>query len=108
MSIRGRAMLGAILLAGGLLVVVSGSVYKGTEFAKYQRDLKRGSPDLGPPNTTVWNILMAVGWIAAAGGAVLVGFAARDMTRQIGDIQSRAESQMRMEAAAKRDEKPKT
>jgi len=49
--------------------------------------------------------VMAVGWLLAVGGSVVIGFAVRDMTRQIGTIQSDAENRMRMEVAQKQ-EKP--
>jgi hypothetical protein len=51
---------------------------------------------------------MALGWIAAAAGAGVVGWALRDMARQIHEIQSRSEAQMRMETAAKPAPKPKS
>jgi hypothetical protein len=107
MSLKGRATLGAIAICIGLLMVVTGSVSKSTEQIKYQRDLerKKDSPEL--PSPGLWNAVMALGWILSAGGSVIVGFAARDMTRQISDIQSKAEMRMRMEVAQKQDPKPK-
>ena len=107
MTTRGRATVGAIALCLGLLLVVGGSVSKSTAILKYQRDAGKGVPDLQPPDATGKNVIMGIGWIAAVAGAVLVGLAIRDMTRQIGDIQSRAEAQLRMEASAPRDPKPK-
>src|SRR5437660_2275366 len=102
MSIRGRATLGAVALCLGLLMVVGGSVSKSSEVLKYQRDLEKGKPNLVPPDPSAANIVMAAGWIAAAGGAVLVVLALRDMTRQIGDLQSGAEARMRLEIAEKK------
>jgi hypothetical protein len=105
MSLKGRATLGAIAICIGLLMVVTGSVSKSTERIKYQRDLdrKKDSPELPTPG--LWNAVMAVGWLLAVGGSVVIGFAVRDMTRQIGTIQSDAENRMRMEVAQKQ-EKP--
>src|SRR5262245_22713295 len=99
MSTRQRATFGAILVCVGLLMVVGGSVSKSTEALKYQRDVEKGKPGVVPPETTGTNVVMGLGWLLAAGGTVLVVMALREMTRQISDIQSRAESQMRMEAA---------
>lgn len=107
MTTRGRATLGAVALCLGLLTVVGASVSKSTAALKYERDAARGVPGVQPPDPTGKNVAMGAGWIAAAAGAVLVGLAIRDMTRQIGEIQSRAEAQMRMEASVQRDPKPK-
>jgi hypothetical protein len=107
MTTRGRATLGAIAVCLGLLLVVGGSVSKSTAALKYERDLAKGVPNVQPPDPAGKNVAMGVGWVAAVAGAVLVGLAIRDMTRQISDIQSRVETQMRMEAASKRDPKPK-
>jgi len=107
MTTRGRATLGAILVCLGLLIVVGASVTKSTAALKYERDLGKGVPNLEPPDPSGKNILMGVGWAAAIAGSVLVTIAIREMTRQIGDIQARAEAQLRMEASAPRDPKPK-
>ena len=101
MSLKGRATLGAIAVCLGLLMVVGGSVSKSTEQIKYQRDLERKKDNPEPPRPALWNAMMAVGWLLAAGGTVIVVFALRDMTRQIGEIQSNAEMRMRMEVAQK-------
>ena len=107
MSLKGRATVGAVALCLGLLMVVGGSVSKSTAILKYERDAARGVPGVTPPENSGKTAAMVLGWILAAAGAVLVGLAIRDMTRQIGDIQSRAEAQMRMEASVQRDPKPK-
>jgi hypothetical protein len=107
MTTRGRATLGAILVCLGLLMVVGGSVSKSTAALKYERDLGKGVPNLEPPDPSGKNVLMGLGWGMALAGAVFVAVAIREMTRQIGDIQSRAEAQLRMEATSPRDPKPK-
>ena len=86
MTMKARATLAALLLSLGLLTVVGASSFRSTAIIKHDRAVQRGE---------------------AAGGGVLLGFTFRDMNRQIGDIQSRAEAQLRMEAAVKRDPKPK-
>jgi hypothetical protein len=101
MSLKARATLGAIALCLGLLMVVGGSVSKSTEQIKYQRALERKKDNPELPTPGLWNAVMAVGWLLAAGGTVIVVFALRDMTRQIGDIQSNVELRMRMEVAPK-------
>ena len=108
MSLKGRATLGAIVACIGLLMVVTGSVSKSTETIKYQRDLERKKENPELPTPGLWNAVMGVGWLLAAGGAVVIVFAVRDMTRQINDIQSNAETRMRMEVAKKQEQpKPK-
>jgi len=107
MTTRGRATLGAILTCLGLLMVVGGSVSKSTAVLKYERDVGKGVPNVQPPDPSGKNVLMGVGWVAALAGAVLLTVAIREMTRQIGDIQARAEAQLRSEASAPRDPKPK-
>jgi len=108
MSIRQQATIGAIAVCLGLLMVVGGSVSKSTAQLKYERDKEKGKPILEEPSTGGATAVMVLGWIAAALGSVLVVVALRGMTRQISEIQSRAESQMRMEASAKQPQKPKT
>jgi hypothetical protein len=105
MSLKGRATLGAIALCIGLLMVVTGSVSKSTEQIKYQRDLERKKENPEAPTPGRWNFLMGVGGLLAAGGFGIVVLAVRDMTREIGVIQSNAEMKMRMEVAQK-SEKP--
>ena len=109
MSIRMRATWGAIILCGGLLMVVGGSVSKSTALLKHERDVQRGKTGAPPPDPTASNVVMILGWLAAAGGGVMVGWAIRDMTRQIGTIQSDAEMRMRMEVAQKQEQpRPKS
>jgi hypothetical protein len=89
-------------------MVVTGSVSKSTETIKYQRDLERKKDNPALPTPGLWNAVMGVGWLLAAGGTVIVVLAVRDMTRQIGDIQSKAEMNLRMEVAQKQEQpKPK-
>src|SRR2546430_305209 len=106
MSIRGRATLGALFVCGGLLLVVGAGSYKATAIIKHERKIAKGEPSEAPspagPHT-----LIGIGWVAAAAGMVVVGFSIRDMARQIGEVQSSIETQMRMEVAVKRDSKPK-
>jgi len=106
MSMRGRATLAALLLAVGLLTVVGASSMKSTAIIKHERAVSRGEPSV-PPESSSYTPFMVLGWLGAAAGGVLVVLTIRDMTRQIGDIQSKVEAQMRMEAAVKRDVKPK-
>ena len=106
MSIRGRATLGAFILCGGLLLVVGASSYKGTAIIKHERKVAKGEPT-EVPSPTGPHVLMVVGWVAAAAGAVLTGLTIRDMARQIGETQLEIEAKLRMEVAVKRDPKPK-
>jgi hypothetical protein len=106
MSMRGRATLAALLLSVGLLTVVGASSFKSTAIIKHERAVARGEASV-PPESSSYTPVMILGWIVTAGGGLLLGFTLRDMTRQIGDIQSRAEAQLRMEALEKREPKPK-
>jgi 5-enolpyruvylshikimate-3-phosphate synthase len=106
MTMRVRATLAAIALSFGLLMVVGASSFKSTALIKHQRAVSRGEPSV-EPDPSSYTPVMVLGWIVAAAGGALLGWTLRDMTRQIGDIQSRAEAQLRMEAMEKRDPKPK-
>jgi hypothetical protein len=106
MSIRVRATLGALLVCFGLLLVVGAGSYKGTAIIKHERHVAKGEASEAPSPSGP-NALMVIGWIGALAGAVLTGFAVRDMARQIDETQSSIETQMRMEIAVKRDPKPK-
>lgn len=106
MTMKARATLAALLLSLGLLTVVGASSFRSTAIIKHERAVQRGEASV-PPDPSSYTPGIVIGWLLAAGGGVLLGFTFRDMSRQIGDIQSRAEAQLRMEAAVKRDPKPK-
>src|SRR5262245_35630602 len=106
MTLKARATLAALVLSLGLLVVVGASSFKSTAMIKHERAVSRGEASV-PPDPSGYTVWMVVGWLAAVGGVVLLVLTIRDMSRQIGDIQSRAEAQLRMEAAVKRETKPK-
>ena len=108
MSNRLRSVLGAFAFCGGLLFVVGGSIYKSSDRIRYERDLERHKPNPELPQTAGGNVFMALGALLAAGGTGALAFSLRDMARQIGEAQSRAEASMRMEVSAKREAKPKT
>jgi hypothetical protein len=107
MSLRMRATVGAILLFGGLLLAFGAGMTKSNHRLQYERDLERHRPDPRVPENGVANVLLVMGLLIAGAGPVLLVSAMRDMTRQIGDAQSRAESLMRTEVAVKRDANPK-
>ncbi len=79
MSIKGRSILGALLLFGGLLLIAGAGVYKSSDRIRYERNIERQKGDLSIPARTGPNVLMIVGGLASVGGLVLIGFAARDM-----------------------------
>ena len=106
MSIRLRAVVGAVALFGGLLFVIGGSIYKSSDRIRYDRAVEHHKHNPEPPQTAGGNFFMILGSLSAAAGAVVVAFALRDMVRQIGEAQSRAETALRMEGAAKRDPMP--
>jgi len=106
MTLKARATLAALLISFGLLTVVGASSFRSTAIIKHERAVSRGEHS-EPPNPSGYTPAIVIGWLLAAGGAVVLGWTLRDMTRQLGDIQSRAEAQLRMEAAVKRDPKPK-
>ena|SRR6185503_3647042 len=106
MTMKARATLAALLLSIGLLTVVGASSFRSTAMIKHERAVGRGETS-DPPNPSSYTPAIAIGWLLAAAGAVMLGLTLRDMTRQIGEIQSRAEIQLRMEATAKSDPKPK-
>jgi drug/metabolite transporter (DMT)-like permease len=107
MSIRSRSVWGAILLFGGLLILVGAGVYKSSDRIRYDREVERKKPDPEPPSRTGPNILMILGGVASAGGLALVGWAARDMVAEIGQAGSKAEDALQRELIQKRDPKPK-
>ena len=106
MTLKARATLAALLISFGLLTVVGVSSSRSTAIIKHERAVGRGEKSK-PPNPSGYTPAIVIGWLVAAAGGVLLGLTVRDMTRQLGDIQSRAEAQLRMEASAPRDPKPK-
>ena len=107
MSIRGRAILGALALFGGLLLVAGAGVYKSSDRIRFERNTEQQRGDLTPPSRSGPNVLMILGGLASAGGLVMIGFSARDMVAEIGSAGSAAERAMHRELMEKRDPKPK-
>jgi hypothetical protein len=107
MSIRSRSVWGAILLFGGLLVLMGAGVYKSSDRIRYERNVDRQKGDLSPPARTGPNLLMILGGLTCAGGLVLVGLAAKDMVAEIGHAGTKAEDALQRELIQKRDPKPK-
>ncbi|HZE99229.1 MAG TPA: hypothetical protein VE981_19650 [Planctomycetota bacterium] len=110
MSIRGRSLFGALALFGGLLLVTGAGVFKSSARIDFERAVKRGDPGVQPdlpPSTTMPNILIVVGVLAAAAGLGMVGFAARDMVAEIGSAESSAEQAMQRALNEKRIPPPK-
>jgi hypothetical protein len=107
MSIRRRATLGALMLFGGLLIALGAGVTKSNARIQYERDIERNRPEPRVPHNGAANVVMVLGLLVTAAGPVLLFSAMRDMSREIGSAQSRAENAMRMELKVKRDPKPK-
>ncbi len=107
MSIRMRATLGAIVFCLGILLAIGGSVEKSSEKMRYEREVQKQKPDPRPADTTTGTVVSIVGLLLIAAGAGVIGFAFRDVTRDIREAQSRAEMSLRSEIAQKRDSKPK-
>ena len=110
MSIRGRAILGAIAFFGGLLFVTGASVSKSSTRINFERRVEKKDPQVDPaqpPSATLPNFLMVIGGLASLGGVILIGFAARDMVAEIGSAGSAAERALQRELMDKRDPKPK-
>jgi hypothetical protein len=103
MSIKLRSILGAVALFGGLLLMMSGSVWKSSDRIRYQRDLERKVPDPVPPQTTGGNVSLVLGLFVTVAGAGVLGVAVRDMARQIDQAGSNAEAAMRRAVMDKRD-----
>jgi drug/metabolite transporter (DMT)-like permease len=101
MTARLRAVLGAVALAGGLLLVVGGSVYKGSEDLRYERDLRLKGPDAVPARHGGGNFAMVLGLFVALGGAAVLAIGFRDLARQIGEVRQRSEAQFRNELFTK-------
>jgi len=110
MSIRGRAILGAIAFFGGLLLLTGAGVSKSSARINFERRVERKDPQVDParpPSKTVPNLLMVVGALASVGGLLWIGMAAREMAAEIGSAGSAAERAMQRELMEKRDPKPK-
>lgn len=107
MSIRGRSILGAVALFGGLLLFAGAAVYKSSDRIRYERDVERKKPDPEPPARTGPHLLMGVGGLLSLGGVGLVALATRDMIAEIGAAGSAAERSLQRELTDKRDPKPK-
>jgi hypothetical protein len=107
MSIRRRATLGALMFFGGLLIALGAGMTKSNARIQYERDLERHRPEPRIPRTAGASVVLVLGLLVAAAGPVLILSAVRDMTREIGDAQSRAEAALRIEVNAKRDPKAK-
>jgi hypothetical protein len=107
MSIRQRALIGAILLFGGLLIAFGAGMTKSNNRIQYELDLEKQKPDPRVPQNGTANVFLVLGLLAAAAGPFLIFSAMRDMTREIGQAQSTAEMKMRMAVDEKRDAKPK-
>ena len=108
MSIRKRALIGAILLFGGLLMAFSAGMTKSNARIQYELDLEKQKPNPRVPENGTANVFLVLGLLVAAAGPFLIVSAVRDMTREIGAAQSSAELKMRMAVDEKRDPKPKT
>jgi hypothetical protein len=107
MSIRQRALIGAILLFGGLLIAFGAGMSKSNARIRYELDLEKQKPNPRVPENGTANVFIVLGLLAAAAGPFLLVSALRDMTREIGAAQSSAELKMRMAVDEKRDSKPK-
>ncbi len=104
MSIKQRALIGAILFFGGLLIAFGAGMTKANNRIKYELDLEKHKPDPRVPENGAANVFMVLGLLVSAAGPFLIVSAMRDMNREIGQAQSAAEMKMRM---AVDDKKPK-
>jgi drug/metabolite transporter (DMT)-like permease len=107
MSIRLRSVLGAVALFGGILLLVSGGVWKSSDRIRYEREVEHHKPDPKPPQTLGGNVSMGLGVIASLAGLVVLGVAFRDMARQLGEAGLNAEAAMQRALLEKRDPKTK-
>jgi len=103
MSIKGRSILGAVALFGGILLMVSGSVWKSSDRIRYQRDVDRKAADPRPPATAGGNFSLALGALLTVAGVGVVGVAFRDMAREIDRAGSNAEAALHRAVQEKRD-----
>ena len=107
MSIRKRALIGAILLFGGLLIAFGAGMTKSNARIRYELDLEKQKPDPRVPENGAANVFLVLGILVSVAGPFLIVSALRDMTHEIGQAQSTAELKMRMAVDEKRDPKPK-
>jgi len=107
MSIRVRSVLGAVALFGGILLLVSGGVWKSSDRIRYQRDVERQKPDPKPPQTLGGNVSMGLGVVVSLAGLGVLGMTFRDMARQLGEAGLNAEAAMQRALLEKRDPKTK-
>jgi len=107
MSIKLRSILGAVALFGGILLLVSGSVWKSSDRIRYQRDVERQKADPMPPQTLGGNLSMGLGVVSSLAGLGILTVAFRDMARQLGEAGSKAEAAMQRALLEKRDPKTK-
>ena len=107
MSIRKRALIGAILLFGGLLIAFGAGMTKSNARIRYELDLEKQKPNPRVPENGAANVFMVLGILLSLSGPFLIVTAMRDMSREIGSAQSAAEMKMRMAVDEKRDSKPK-
>jgi hypothetical protein len=107
MSIKQRALIGALAFFGGLLVMLGASLTKTNAQITYEMDLEKKRPDPRVPENGVANVFLGIGVLLTVAGPFLIVSAWRDMSRQIGEAQSSAEMRMRLAVEEKRDPKPK-
>jgi hypothetical protein len=107
MSIKLRSILGAVALFGGILLLVSGSVWKSSDRIRYQRDVERQKRDPVPPQTLGGNLSMGLGVVFSLSGLGVIAWAFRDVSRQLGEAGMKAEAAMQRDLQEKRDPKMK-
>jgi len=107
MSIRRRALIGAILMFGGLLIAFGAGMTKSNHRIQYELDLEKQKPDPRVPENGAANVVLVLGILMSLAGPFLIVSAMRDMTQEIGQAQSTAELKMRMAVDEKRDPKSK-
>jgi hypothetical protein len=107
MSIRKRALIGAILLFGGLLVAFGAGMTKSNARIRYELDLEKQRPNPRVPENGTANVFMVLGILMSLSGPFLIVSAMRDMRQEIGSAQSAAELKMRMAVDEKRGPNPK-
>ena len=107
MSIRVRAILGAVALFSGLLLLMGGSVWKSSDRIRYQRDVERRKPDPPPPETLGGNVSMGLGLVVSLAGVGILAWSFRDLAGQLAEAKSNAEAAMQRALLEKRDPKSK-
>jgi len=107
MSIRQRALVGAVLLFGGMLIAFGAGMSKSNARIRYELDIEKQRPNPRVPENGAANVIMVLGILMSLSGPFLIVSAMRDMRQEIGHAQSAAEMKMRMAVDEKRDSKPK-